>query len=205
VLYGRAVPRLWTETIETHRREVRDAIVETAGRLAISHGLWSVTMSQIAEETGIGRATLYKYFADVESILAVWHERQVAGHLAQLAGIGEGSQSPDMRLRSVLVRYAQICRERRRHGSDELAAALHRTAAVAQLRRQLLELIAQLIADAAASGHVRDDVPPSELASFTIHALDAAGDLTSQAAQTRLIDHLVWSALTVPSEQPSGG
>ena len=46
------VPRLWTETIETHRREVRDAIVETAGRLAISHGLLSVTMSQIAEETG---------------------------------------------------------------------------------------------------------------------------------------------------------
>jgi AcrR family transcriptional regulator len=26
------------------------------------HGLASVTMSQIAEETGIGRATLYRYF-----------------------------------------------------------------------------------------------------------------------------------------------
>ena len=49
--------------------------METAGRLAISHGLLSVTMSQVAEEAGIGRATLYKYFPDVESILAVWHER----------------------------------------------------------------------------------------------------------------------------------
>jgi AcrR family transcriptional regulator len=85
-MYCRPVPRLWTETIETHRREVQEAIVETAGRLAISHGLLSVTMSQIAEETGIGRATLYKYFPDVESILAVWHERHVASHLAQLAG-----------------------------------------------------------------------------------------------------------------------
>ena len=64
-MYCRPVPRLWTETIETHRREVQEAIVETAGRLAISHGLLSVTMSQIAEETGIGRATLYKYFPDV--------------------------------------------------------------------------------------------------------------------------------------------
>jgi AcrR family transcriptional regulator len=204
-LYGRAVPRLWTETIETHRREVRDAIVETAGRLAISHGLLSVTMSQIAEETGIGRATLYKYFPDVESILAVWHERHVASHLAQLARIGDVSQSPDVRLRSVLVRYAQICQARRRHGGDELAAALHRTETVAHLRRQLLDLIARLIADAAKSGSVRDDVPPSELALFTLHALDAAGDLRSQAAQTRLVDHLVWSALAVPSERPSGG
>jgi Transcriptional regulator SbtR-like, C-terminal domain len=102
-----------------------------------------------------------------------------------------------------LVRYAQICHEHRRHGGDELAAALHRTETVAQLRRQLLDLIARLIADAAASGSVRDDVPPSELASFTIHALDAAGDLTSQAAQARLVDHLVWTALAVPSERPS--
>ena len=129
----------------------------------------------------------------------------VASHLAQLTGMGDAPQSPDMRLRSVLVRYAQICQERRRHGGDELPAALHRAETVAQLRRQLLDLIARLIADAAASGSVRDDVPPSELASFTIHALDAAGDLTSQAARTRLVDHLVWMALAVPSERPSGG
>jgi AcrR family transcriptional regulator len=200
-MYVTNVPRLWTETIETHRREMRDAIVETAGRLAISHGLLSVTMSQIAEETGIGRATLYKYFSDVESILAAWHEGHVASHLAQLAELGEGSQSPKMRLRFVLARYAQICRERRRHGADEVAAALHRTETVAHLRSQLLDLITRLIADAAASGSVRGDVPPSELASFTLHALDAARELTSQAAQTRL-DHLVWSALAVPSERP---
>jgi AcrR family transcriptional regulator len=42
-------------------------------------------MSQIAAEaSGIGRATLYKYFPDVESILRAWHERQVGAHLHQL-------------------------------------------------------------------------------------------------------------------------
>ena len=56
---------------------------------------------------------------------------------------------------------------------------------------EALDLIARLIADAAASGRVRDDVPPRELASFTIHALDAAGDLTSQTAQTRLVEACV--------------
>jgi AcrR family transcriptional regulator len=56
------MPKLWNETIEAHRREVRDAILDNTAALVAEHGLLSVTMSQIAEETGIGRATLYKYF-----------------------------------------------------------------------------------------------------------------------------------------------
>jgi len=71
------VPKLWNETIEEHRREVREAILDTTVALVAEHGLLSVTMSQIAEETGIGRATLYKYFPDVEAILLAWHERQI--------------------------------------------------------------------------------------------------------------------------------
>ena len=78
------MPKLWTETIEAHRREVHEAILDTTAALAAKHGLRSVTMSQIAEQVGIGRATLYKYFPDVEAILATWHERQLTGHLAQL-------------------------------------------------------------------------------------------------------------------------
>jgi AcrR family transcriptional regulator len=67
-MYTVPVPKLWSETIESHRREVRDAIVDTAAALVAEHGLASVTMSQIAGETGIGRAMLYKYFPDVEAI-----------------------------------------------------------------------------------------------------------------------------------------
>jgi AcrR family transcriptional regulator len=81
------VPRLWDETIEAHRRAVRDATLDTTAALVAEHGLASVTMSQIAEQTGIGRATLYKYSPDVEAILVAWHEREVTGHLAQLASV----------------------------------------------------------------------------------------------------------------------
>ncbi len=42
-------------------------------------------MSQIAEQTGIGRVTLYRYFPDVEAILKAWHDKQIAEHLAMLA------------------------------------------------------------------------------------------------------------------------
>jgi AcrR family transcriptional regulator len=81
VSYSEVVPKLWSETIEAHRREVRDATLDTTAALVAEHGLRSVTMSRIAAETGIGRATLYKYFSGVEAILVAWHERQITGHL----------------------------------------------------------------------------------------------------------------------------
>src|SRR3977135_2339722 len=96
-MYPMVVPRLWNETIEGHRRAGRRATLDTTAALVAGHGLRSVTMSQIAEETGIGRATLYKYFPDVEAILVAWHERHVAGHLEHLAGLRD--QAGDARTR----------------------------------------------------------------------------------------------------------
>src|SRR5215475_6164366 len=96
--YAPSVPKLWTETIEAHRREVGDAILDTTAALVTKHGLRSVTMSQIAEETGIGRATLYKYYPDVEAILVAWHERHVLAHLEQLATLGSNAGKPGERL-----------------------------------------------------------------------------------------------------------
>src|SRR5262245_22014053 len=115
------MPKLWDRTIETHRREIRDAILETTATLATKRGLASVTMSQIAAETGIGRATLYKYFPDVEAILAAWHQRQVARHLSQLATVRDQGGSAGERLEAVLTAYAIINHDRP-HGT-ELAAA----------------------------------------------------------------------------------
>jgi AcrR family transcriptional regulator len=76
------MPKLWSETIAAHRHTVRETILDATWALVAEHGLLAVTMSQIAEEAGIGRATLYKYFPDVEAILLAWHERHVAGLVA---------------------------------------------------------------------------------------------------------------------------
>ncbi|MDQ2825508.1 MAG: TetR/AcrR family transcriptional regulator, partial [Actinomycetota bacterium] len=131
------MPKLWSETIETHRRDVRDAVVETTAALVAEHGLRAVTMSQIAEETGIGRATLYKYFPDVEAILAAWHERHVTSHLDHLVELGKQTSDPGRGLRAVFESYAMMSHEvaRQHHGTD-LVALVHRgeRAAVAQQR-----------------------------------------------------------------------
>lgn len=178
------MPKLWTETIEAHRQAVRDATLNTTAALVAEHGLSSVTMSRIAKETGIGRATLYKYFPDVEAIVRAWHERQVAGHLDHLIAVRDRAGDSRERLETVLHAYALVAHER--HDSP-LAALLHRGSHVARAQQQLSELIRDLLAESAANGDLRDDVAPDELASYCLHALTAASSLPSKAAVRRLV------------------
>jgi len=181
------VPKLWDQTIEAHRHQVRDAIVDTTAALVAEQGPRSVTMSQIAERTGIGRATLYKYFADVEAILRAWHQRQVSGHLAQLEAARDRAVDPGGRLEAVLGAYALIARASHGHLDSELAALLHRDPQVAVAEQRVNGMLQELLREAAAAGQVRDDVAPEELASYCLHALTAASRLPSTAAIRRLV------------------
>jgi AcrR family transcriptional regulator len=181
------VPKLWNDTIEDHRREVREAILDTTVALVAQLGLLSVSMSQIAAETGIGRATLYKYFPDVEAILRAWHERQINGHLTYLAEIRDRA-GPDDRLAAVLEAYALIAFESRGHRDTELAALLHRDEQVIVAERRLREMIRDLLIERANVGVIRDDIAPSELASYCLHALTAASSFRSKASVRRLVD-----------------
>jgi AcrR family transcriptional regulator len=191
------MPQLWAETVQAHRAEVRDAIVDAAAELVRRRGLLAVTMSQIATAAGIGRATLYKYFPDVEHVLAAWHERQVAAHLAVLAAIGEQPGEAAARLRAVILAYGEICQQRQQHSDTALGAALHRNTAPDDRPEQLLAIFTGLITEAAASEAVRRDVPSAELAAFCINALEAASSTATPAALTRLVD-VVWAGLTAP-------
>jgi AcrR family transcriptional regulator len=181
------MPKLWTETIESHRREVREAILDTTAALVADHGLRSVTMSQIAEQTGIGRATLYKYFPDVDTILRAWHERQIARHLDHLADVRDHTGSPDEALEAVLEAFALISHDTRGHHDTELAAFLHRDEEIPRAEGQLHDMIRDLLAAGAATGDLRDDVAPDELATYCLHALAAARSLPSRPAVRRLV------------------
>jgi AcrR family transcriptional regulator len=181
------VPKLWSDTIEAHRREVQDAVVTTTARLVADEGPWAVTMSRVAEEAGIGRATLYKYFPDVESILLAWHDRQIADHLQQLNDATRRAADPADRLRVVLETYAHIVHQAHGHANNELGALLHRGQRIADAEAELHDMVRDLIATAAEAGAVRTDTPPAELAAYALNSLGAAGTAGSKAAVTRLV------------------
>ncbi|MDP8997976.1 MAG: TetR/AcrR family transcriptional regulator [Pseudomonadota bacterium] len=180
------MPKLWSETIESHRHAVREAALDAAAALVAAHGLASVTMSHIAKMAGIGRGTLYKYFPDVESIHFAWHERQVSDHLQQLKAIRDGEGDVGERLKAVLGAYALISHA---YHNTELAGPLHRSSHVSHAQKHLHSLISQLLAEGVKAGSIRKDVaPPQELATYCLHALTAASNLPSHAAVRRLVE-----------------
>lgn len=183
--YTAVVPRLWNETIDAHRQAVRDATLDATADLISKRGLQSVTMSEIAKKTGIGRATLYKYFPDVESILRAWHERHVERHLEHLVHVRDhaGAKTGD-RLQAVLEAFAAISHQR--HDGD-LAALLHRGEHITRAHQQLTTFVRDLLAEGAKTGEFRKDVSPDELARYCLHALSAASGLPSATAVRRLV------------------
>ena len=184
-MYPLRVPKLWTETIEEHRRAVHDATLDTTAALVREHGLAAVTMSQIAAATGIGRATLYKYFPDVEAILVAWHERHIALHLRQLTAARDAAGTPAEQLEAVLTAFAFIQHEHQ--GTELPVSLLHRGEHVARARQHLEDLVADLLATGAQAGQIRADIATGELAGYCLHALTAAGSLPSEAAVRRLL------------------
>jgi AcrR family transcriptional regulator len=181
------MPKLWTQTVEAHRHEVRRAIMDTTSALVSEQGLRSVTMSEIAEKTGIGRATLYKYFPDVETILHAWHQRHIHTHIEHLTEVRDRATAPTTRLASVLLAHALHIHETRSHHETELAALVHRGEHVARAERQLKDFFEALITNASETGSVRDDTPPAELAEYCVHALGAAQNMPSKAAVERIV------------------
>lgn len=189
------MPRLWTDTIEAHRREVRDAILDTTAALAAANGRRSVTMSQIAEETGIGRATLYKYFPDVDAILAAWHDRHLAGHLQHLHALSHGPGNDVERLEAVLQMIGRL--QLQRHAGP-LGQFQHRDEHAGRAHQHLGEMIRELMVEGVNAGSIRDDIPVAELVNYCLRGVLGARALDSEDAVSRLVT-LVVAGLSPPA------
>jgi AcrR family transcriptional regulator len=187
------MPKLWNDTIETHRQAVRDATMDATAALIAHEGMSAVSMSRIATDTGIGRATLYKYFADVDAILLAWHERQIGRHLQQLIQARDNAPDAMTALKVVLSTYARLSA----HGHAGAIAQMLGASDHSKRAHLLLNtFVRDLIGEAAKAGLVRGDVPASELAAYCLGALSARSQLSAKGAADRLID-VVLSGLRI--------
>lgn len=188
------MPRLWNDTIEEHREAVRDAILDAMAGLIQQHGLSGVRMAQIAKQTGIGRSTLYKYYPDIDAILADWHQREIGHHLEHIRAIISGTSDPGEALSQALEAFGLNLQ--RGHGSAGIVT-LHQSEHVQRARQHLVQLVAHVIEEGVKAGAFRDDVSANELAEYCVHALTAARELSSKAAVRRLVN-LTLDALRTP-------
>lgn len=180
------MPKLWNDTIEAHRSAVASAVMDKTAELAAREGLHTLTMARIAQEAGIGRATLYKYFSDVEGILSSWHRRQINTHLESLERIRDQRATPLQALEAVLTTYG----ENIRHGHDHaFVALLHAMPHVREAHGHLQEFIAAMIAEAVHDGSLKGGIPPSEMARYALAAI--AGGAPNRPALVRLVEMIL--------------
>jgi len=178
--------------------------MEATWRLAEEHGPLGLTMTQVAKVAGIGRATLYKYFTDVESILIAHHAQYVESHLRELDAVRGASGPVGPRLAAVVSAYASICFHRGRHSATDISALVHRGPELADAQHRLRRVFAELIDEAAADGLVRTDVSSEELAEYCLHALSAAGQAADLDQLGRLV-RVVLDGLGCSLAVPEGG
>ena len=109
---------------ETEKREVQESIIDAAERLLDRYGYGKMTMSDLAEEAGIGVGTTYLHFsgkADVAlAVVARFHQ----GHMERLEQIARGGGTAAERLETMLIGRVLLRFDKarcQRHPMDEFA------------------------------------------------------------------------------------
>jgi AcrR family transcriptional regulator len=182
------MPRLWADSLEQHKADVRSAVMSTAAELAATAGVRSLTMSQIAQQAGISRATLYTYFSDVDEILRNWHHSMVDQHLAALEeSIEQADDDPTTRLVAACQRHVEVLTTH--HNNPLLQPHPSDPDTVTALER-LHATFAALVAAALPTKAQRHGLSATDYAGYVLASLEAASRFPTGTARRRLIEHI---------------
>jgi AcrR family transcriptional regulator len=98
------VPRIRADSIAEHKALTRRQILEAAADLFRAQGYNDTSLGEIAAHVGIGRTTLYEYFADKEAILVSLVRQELPGLMDDLVGDMPAGTSCRERLGELIVR-----------------------------------------------------------------------------------------------------
>jgi AcrR family transcriptional regulator len=157
------MPQIWAESIEEHKRQTVARIINAAVALVAEQGLAAASMSQVAQRAGIGRATLYSYFPDVEHILLAWHDQEVERYHKALADELAAQPDAPAALRVFITRMIEGFAGEHGQGLD--ASRVELSALSPDIQRQmgnatakLASLLHQTLEQGISSGELRPDL-----------------------------------------------
>src|SRR5512147_2521119 len=84
--------------------ETYDKILQTAYRLFVQKGYTATSMRQVAEEAGIGKATIYHHFPDKQAIALALLEKRSA-RTDEALKLVRAEQNPRERIRVAVIAY----------------------------------------------------------------------------------------------------
>ena len=157
------MPQIWAESIEEHKRQTVARIIDATVALVGARGLGATSMSKVAQRAGIGRATLYSYFPDVEHILLAWHDQEVERYHQALADELAAQPDAPAALRVFITRMIQGFAGE--HDQELDASRVELSALSPDVKRQmgnatakLTSLLQQTLDQGVSSGQLRPDL-----------------------------------------------
>jgi len=161
---------------EERRVEIADAVLELIGR----SGVASLTLDAIAKEIGVTQSALFRHFASRDEILEA-----VAKRIEELvtAAMPPPDAPPLERIEGLFDVVALVGKTKgigRFIFSEQLSLALPTEAAarIARIADRTRAFVASSLAEGAAAGQVRRDIPPKVLAVMVIGTLQTSAFLS---------------------------
>lgn len=207
------MPKIFARTLEEHRRQTWDALLDATGALTFERSFERVSMRDIAERAGVSRTAIYNYAPDTKTLLLEATKRGSARAREAVARIAsDTSVAASDRIRSIV---AVLLLDYPETTSNFLAAqALERTLtpaefaeAVEPFRADIGVHVMDVVRDGVAAGEFAliDDaeLTLALMVGVVESALRNRGDEERRAVVAAGAGRFLVNALTAPRPSPA--
>ncbi|MFZ4519752.1 MAG: TetR/AcrR family transcriptional regulator [Microthrixaceae bacterium] len=187
------MPRISAGTVAEHVAAQESAILAAAARLFVERGYAATTLADIADEVGLKRNSLYRYFPDKEEILLRWFRVELAPLGARSAELLTADRPPLERIAAwVDLQLDYVADPAHELGAQLMAEPVALSGAaraeLADGHRRLGDLLARAVAEATGRRRTAELDAALVMAMVNEVARRAAGARTTRAERRRLHD-----------------
>jgi AcrR family transcriptional regulator len=118
------------------REDIRDLILDAVDVLLAKFGFKKMTMEDVARQVGIGKGTIYLHFPGKEELILSHIDRIAERIVAKIREIAGSSDSPDRRIRKMLVHRVLFRFDSVAHYSQNLSDLLSSVRTALLTRRE---------------------------------------------------------------------
>ncbi len=169
------------------RNRRRGDIVRAAVKVFAERGYFAARMREVAEAAGVADGTVYLYFKGKEDLLASILEEHAEAFLVRARRDAPAEMEPGIRLRHVIERHLASLENDRALAHVFQIELRHTRRFLRRVARgkvsEYLRLLQEIVADGAARGVFRSDIPADMAARAIFGAVDEL--VTSWVLSTR--------------------
>ncbi|MCX6572134.1 MAG: TetR/AcrR family transcriptional regulator [Candidatus Aminicenantes bacterium] len=200
------------------REDIRDLILDAVDILLAKFGYKKMTMEDVARQVGIGKGTIYLHFPGKEELILSHIDRIADRIVAKLREIAGSSDSPDRRIRKMLVHRVLFRFDSVAHYSQNLSDLLSSVRPALLTRREAhfekeAAVIEDVLREGARLGSLECPDPrttsfvliqsTNSLLPFSLSARELGRREEVEDQVTRIADLLIKGLLPCPSRPAS--